>query len=159
DKMNNEQSRLDACFSLGWVATDENMKEVARKIKELENPDPKVQLIRTCYLATLVRKPVPEASATLVDLITGNTDLLVQHQAAPAVGFGGMSADTAGKLMEKLKGAATRNDAALALLIGADADTARRAIASYADVDKAALEELKVVYDATFGYWSDKNYE
>ncbi|HVJ92667.1 MAG TPA: HEAT repeat domain-containing protein, partial [Labilithrix sp.] len=159
DKQNNEQSRLDACFSLGWVATDEQMKEVARKVKELESPDPKVQLIRTCYLETLVRRPVPEAAATLIDLINGSSDLVVQHQAARAIGFGGMSAETASKLLEKLKSPATRNDAALALLIGADADTARRALASYADVDKAALEELKVIYDATFGYWSDKNYD
>lgn len=159
DKQNNEQSRLDACFSLAWVATDEQMKEVARKVKELDKPDPKVQFIRTCYLETLVRRPVPGATATLVDLINGTSDLEVQHQAARAVGFGGMSVETANKLFEKLKDPATRNDAALALLIGADADTARRTLASYADVDRAALEELKVIYDRTFGYWSDKNYE
>jgi HEAT repeat protein len=159
DKQNNEQSRLDACFSLGWVATDEQMQEVARKVKELDKPEPKVQLVRTCYLETLVRRPVPEAAATLVDLINGSTDLLVQHQAARAIGFGGMKPETASKLFEKLNSPATRNDAALALLIGGDADMARRALASYADVDKAALEELKVIYDATFGYWSDKNYE
>jgi HEAT repeat protein len=159
DKQNNEQSRLDACFSLGWVATDEQMNEVAKKVKELDKPDPKVQLIRTCYLETLVRRPVPSATATLVDLINGNTDLVVQHQAARAIGFGGMTPETANKLFDKLKEPGTRNDAALALLIGADADTARRALASYADVDKAALEELKVIYDGTFGYWSDKNYE
>ena len=82
DKQNNEQSRLDACFSLAWVATDEQMKEVAKKVRELDKPDPKVQLIRTCYLETLVRRPVPEAAATLIDLINGNTDLIVQHQAA-----------------------------------------------------------------------------
>lgn len=159
DRMNNEQSRLDACFSLGWVATDEQMKEVAKKVKELESPDPKVQLIRTCYLETLVRRPVPEATAALIDLINGTSELVVQHQAARAIGFGGMTPDTANKLFEKLSSPSTRNDAALALLIGADADTARRALASYADVDKAALEELKVNYDRTFGYWSDKNYE
>lgn len=159
DKQNNEQSRLDACFSLGWVATDEQMKEVARKVKELDKPDPKVQLIRTCYLESLVRRPVPEAAATLIDLINGNTDLVVQHQAARAIGFGGMTPDTAGKLLEKVKNPATRNDATLALLIGADPDTARRALAMYADVDHSQLEELKVVYDQTFGYWSDKNYE
>lgn len=159
DKQNNEQSRLDACFSLGWVATDEQMKEVAKKVKDLHEPDPKVQLIRTCYLEALVRRPVPEAAATLVDLIDGNGDLVVQHQAARAIGFGGMTPDTANKLFEKLKSPATRNDAALALLIGADTDTARRTLASYADVDKAALEELKAIYDQTFGYWSDKNYE
>ncbi|MBX3224268.1 MAG: HEAT repeat domain-containing protein, partial [Labilithrix sp.] len=159
DKQNNEQSRLDACFSLGWVATDEQMAEVAKKVREFDKPDPKVQLIRTCYLETLVRRPVPAAAATLMDLINGNTDLVVQHQAARAIGFGGMTPETASKLFEKLKDPGTRNDAALALLIGADADTARRALASYADVDKAALEELKVIYDQTFGYWSDKNYE
>jgi HEAT repeat protein len=159
DKMNNEQSRLDGCFSLSWVATDDEMKEVAKKVKELEQNDPKVQFIRTCYLETLVHRPVPGAAATLIDLINGQSDLVVQHQAARAIGFGGMSPDTATKLFEKLKDPATRNDATLALLIGADADTARRAIASYADVDKAALEELKVIYDGTFGYWSDKNYE
>jgi len=159
DKQNNEQSRLDACFSLAWVATDEQMKEVAKKVRELDKPDPKVQLIRTCYLETLVRRPVPEAAATLIDLINGNTDLLVQHQAARAIGFGGMTPDTAKKLFEKLKDPGTRNDAALALLIGADEDTARRALASYADVDRSALEDLKVIYDGTFGYWSDKNYE
>lgn len=159
DPQNNEQSRVDACFALGWVATDDQMREVARKVKELEKPDPKTQVIRTCYLEALVRRPVPEATATLIDLVNGTSDLMVQHQAARAIGFGGMSKDTAAKMFDKLKSAATRNDAALALLIGADADTARRAIASYADVDKAALEELKVVYDATFGYWSDRNYE
>ncbi len=159
DKQNNEQSRLDACFSLAWVATDEQMKEVARKVKELDKPDPKVQVIRACYLETLVRRPVPQATATLIDLINGNSDLTVQHQAARAIGFGGMAPETASKLMEKLKTPSTRSDAALALLLGADADTARRALASYADVDKAALEELKVIYDQSFGYWSDKNYE
>jgi HEAT repeat protein len=159
DKQNNEQSRLDACFSLGWVATDEQMKEVAKKVKELDKNDPKVQVIRTCYLETLIRRPVRDATTTLVDLINGSTDLVVQHQAARAVGFGGVAPETAAKLMEKVKDPATRNDATLALLIGADADTARRALASYADVDKAALEELKVIYDGTFGYWSDKNYE
>jgi len=159
DRLNNEQSRMDACFSLAWVATDEQMKEVAKKVKDLDKNDPKAQVIRRCYLETLVRRPVPEATATLIDLIDGQTDLNVQHQAARAVGFGGMSADTAKRLFEKLGDPATRNDAALALLVGADADTARRALASYADVDKAALEELKVVYDQTFGYWSDRNYE
>ena len=159
DKQNNEQSRLDACFSLGWVATPDQMREVAEKVKKLEDPDPKVQLIRTCYLESLVRRPMPEAAPSLIDLINGNTDLVVQHQAARAIGFGGMTPETSAKMFEKLKSSATRNDAALALLIGGDADQARRALASYADVDKAALEELKVIYDQTFGYWSDKNYD
>ena len=160
DKQNNEQSRGDACFSLAWVATDEEMGEVAKKIKDLDKPDPKVQIIRACYLETLVHRPVSSATAALADLINGSTDLGVQHQAARAIGFGGMSPETTAKMFEKLKSPATRNDAMLAILIGGDPDTARRALATY-DTDEARgqLEELKVVYDQTFGYWSDKNYE
>lgn len=159
DKLNNEQSRLDACFSLAWVATDEQMKEVVKKVKELDKQDPKTLVIRACYLETLVRRPVPEANAGLVDLLSPSQDLVVQQQAARAMAFGGLNEKVAASLFDKLKDPATRNVAALALLIGGDADMARRALASYADVDKAALEELKVIYNQSFGYWSDKNYE
>ncbi|MBS2017363.1 MAG: HEAT repeat domain-containing protein, partial [Deltaproteobacteria bacterium] len=159
DKQNNEQSRIEACFSLGWVASDDQIKEVVEKVKKFDKSDPKTQLIRGCYLETLVRKPLPAATAGLVDLINGSQELEVQHQAARAVGFGGLTPQITQQLFEKLKNPATRTDAALALLVGADADTARRMMATYNDVDPAGLEELKVVYNQTFGYWSDKNYE
>jgi HEAT repeat protein len=159
DKQNNEQSRIEACFSLGWVATDDQMKEVAKKVKDLDKPDAKTQLIRGCYLESLVRKPLPSATAGLVDLISGSLDLEVQHQAARAVGFGGITPAITSQLMEKLKNPATRTDAALAILLGGDADSVRRMLGSYNDVDSAALEELKGVYNQTFGYWSDRNYE
>ena len=159
DKQNNEQSRIEACFSLGWVATDDQMKEVVEKVKKLDKPDPKVSLIRGCYLEALVRKPVPAATAGLVDLINGSMELEVQHQAARAVGFGGITPTMSSALMEKLKQPNTRTDAALAILLGGDTDSVRRMFAAFNDVDPAGLEELKVVYNQTFGYWSDKNYE
>ncbi|MDB4942368.1 MAG: hypothetical protein JWP97_1902 [Labilithrix sp.] len=159
EKQNNEQSRIEACFSLGWVATDDQMKEVVEKVKKLDKPDPKVSLIRGCYLESLVRKPVPAATAGLAELINGSMDLEVQHQAARAVGFGGMTPATTSILMEKLKQPNTRTDAALAILLGGDTDAVRRMLATYNDVDPAGLEELKVVYNQTFGYWSDRNYE
>jgi HEAT repeat protein len=159
DKQNNEQSRIEACFSLGWVATEEQMKEVAKKVKELDKTDPKTQLIRGCYLEALVRKPLPAATAGLVDLINGAVDLEVQHQAARAIGFGGMTPAITAQLFEKLKSPETRTDAALAILLGGDTDSVRRMIATYNDVDAAALEPLRSAYNQTFGYWSDKNYE
>lgn len=159
DKQNNEQSRIDACFSLGWVANDEQIKEVVRKVHEFDKADPKTALIRGCYLETLVRRPVPEATAGLVDLIDDKLDLEVRHQAARAIGFGGLTPAIQAQLFDKLKDPAVRNDAALALLVGADEDIVRRMIGSYDDVDPAGLEELKVIYNQTFGYWSDKNYE
>lgn len=159
DKQNNEQSRIEACFSLGWVATDEQMKEVVKKVHEFDKPDPKTQLIRGCFLETLIRHPAPEATAGLVDLINDKLDLEVRHQAARAIGFGGMTPAIQTQLFEKLKDPSVRNDAALALLVGGDEDTVRRTIATFNDVDPAGLEELKVIYNQSFGYWSDKNYE
>ncbi|MEA2746566.1 MAG: hypothetical protein QOI41_709, partial [Myxococcales bacterium] len=159
DKQNNEQSRIEACFSLGWVATDEQMKDIVKKVKEMDKPDPKSSLIRGCYLETLVRKPIPSATAGLVDLLNGSMELEVQHQAARAIGFGGITPAITSQLMEKLKNPATRTDAALAILLGGDNDSVRRMMGTYNDVDPAGLEELKVVYNQTFGYWSDKNYE
>jgi len=49
----------------------------------------------------------------------------------------------------------------LALILGADSDTAARAIATYNDpsMPAEAIEELKDVYNKTFGYWSDHNYD
>jgi HEAT repeat protein len=159
DRQNNEQSRIEACFSLGWVATDEQMKEIATKVKQFDKSDPKTQLIRGCYLEALVRKPLPAANAALVDLINGSLDLEVQHQAARAVGFGGMAPEITSKLFEKMKSPSTRTDAALAILLGGDTDSVRRMMAMFNDFDAAELEPLKLAYDRSFGYWSDKNYE
>jgi HEAT repeat protein len=156
---NNEQGRLEAWFSLAWVATDEQMKEVAKKVHELDKPDAKTQLIRGCYLETLIRRPVPEATATLVDIINGKVELEVQHHAARALGFSGFSPAVTAQLFEKMKETSTRNDAALALLIGGTTDDVRKTLALYNDAGPEEMETLKVTYDNTFGYWSDANYE
>jgi hypothetical protein len=128
-------------------------------VHDFDKPDPKTQLIRGCYLEALVRKPVPAATAGLVDLISDKLDLEVRHQAARAIAFGGMTPQIQSQLFDKLKDPAIRDDAALALLIGGDPDTVRRMMATYNDADVGAMENLKVIYDQTFGYWSDKNYE
>jgi HEAT repeat protein len=158
DKENNEQSRLEACFALGWVATDDQMKDVVGKVKSFSKPNPKDAMIRTCYLESLIRKPVPAATTQLMDLIKADVDLEVRHQAARAIGFGGVTPAMATQLMEKLKDPGVRSDAALALIIGADADTARRTLATFNGLESGSMEELKVIYTQTFGYWSDRNY-
>ncbi|CAN5752299.1 hypothetical protein BH09MYX1_BH09MYX1_25400 [soil metagenome] len=159
EPLNNEQSRYEACFALSWVATDDQMKEVAKKVHDFNKPDPKSSLVRSCYLETLIHRPVPAATAGLVDLISSTSDPQVNHQAARAIGFGGLDASIVGKLFDMLKDDALRNDAMLALLIGADSDTTARALAHYNDAPPEAMEELKDTYNRSFGYWSDKNYE
>jgi HEAT repeat protein len=158
DKENNEQARIEACFALSWVATDDEMKDVVKKVHDFNKPDPASSLIRGCYLETLVHRPVPDATAGLIDLLSHDVDLEVRHQAARAIAFGGITGKMVPQIFDKLKDAELRTDAALALLIGADSDTANRALAQYNDAPPEAMEELKVTYNQTFGYWSDKNY-
>jgi HEAT repeat protein len=160
EQNNNEQSRIEACFSLSWVATDEQMKDVVKKVHDFNKPDPKSAVIRGCYLETLIHRPVPQATAGLLDLMKPEVDIEVRHQAARAIGFGGVTPEVVAQLQEKAKDVSLKADATLALMIGADADAASRAlVAAYEDSPPEAMEELKVIYNQTFGYWSDKNYE
>ena len=156
---NNEQARIEACFALSWVATDDQMKEVVKKVHDFNKPDPKSSIIRGCYLEALVHRPVPAATAGLVDLLSADVAVEVRHQAARAIGAGGVSPELAAQLFDKIKDPNNRSDAVLALLIGADPDTAMRAVASYNDAAPEAMEEIKTIYNQSFGYWSDKNYE
>jgi HEAT repeat protein len=158
----NEQSRMEACFALSWVASDDQMKNVVKKVHDVTGTDPKSNLLRECYLETLVHKPVPDATAGLNDLLVpAVSDIEVRHQVARAIGMGGLTRDMVPQIFEKLNDPALKSDAELALILGADSDTASRALATYNDpnITAESIEELKDVYNKTFGYWSDRNYE
>jgi HEAT repeat protein len=162
DPMEHEQAREEACFALSWVATDDQMKEIVKKLHDNTKSDNNANELRRCYLETLVHRPVPDATAGLLDMLSPTTsDMEVRHQAARAIGMGGLSKDVVPQIIPKLSDINTRADAALALMVGGDTDAAARAIASYNDKDvpAEAIEELKDVYNKTFGYWSDRNYE
>jgi HEAT repeat protein len=162
DPLENEQSRMEACFALSWVASDDQMTSVVKKIHENSKGDPKSNFLRQCYLEAVIHRPVRDATAGLVDLLSpSNPDIELRHQAARAIGMGGITAAMVPQIFEKLSDASLKADATLALILGADSDTAARAIATYNDPNSPAeaIEELKDVYNKTFGYWSDRNYE
>ena len=75
--------------------------------------------------------------------------------------MGGITPSMVSAIFSKLSDVSLKADAAIALILGADPDTAARAIASYNDANTPAeaIEELKDVYNKTFGYWSDRNYD
>jgi hypothetical protein len=85
----------------------------------------------------------------------------VRNQVARAIGMGGITRNMVDPIFQKLSDVSLKADAALALMLGADADTAARAIATYNDPSQPAeaIEELKDIYNKTFGYWSDHNYD
>lgn len=158
DPDQNEQAKEKACFALAWVATDDQMKEIVSKVHSHDKSDPKDAIIRACFLETLVHRPVPDATAGLLPLMKPDLDMIVRHQVARAIGFGGLGKDVEPKLFAMLTDNALRADAALALMIGGDRDAAMRAVAAYNDAPPESMEELKEIYNRSFGYWSDKNY-
>jgi HEAT repeat protein len=154
----NEQGRLEACFALPWVATDDNMNEIVKKVHEFKSKEPKKQFIRGCLLEALVHRPVQGTSAGLVDMIDKESDVEVRHQVARAIGFGGFDDKVQAALFKKMEDVDNRNDAALALILGGSTDAATKAVAMYSDYPKEALDELKDIYYRSFGYWSDEDF-
>jgi hypothetical protein len=162
EPMENEQARNEACFALSWVASDERMRSIVKKVHDNTKTDVKSNFLRTCYLETLIHRPVPEATGGLVDqLVASVPDIEVRHQMARAIGMGGITRNMVAQIFAKLSDVSLKADAALALVLGAETDTAAQAIATYNDpnMPAEAIEELKDVYNKTFGYWSDRNYE
>jgi hypothetical protein len=158
--MENEDSRTSACFALAWVATDDDMKAVVQKVHDNDKQEAKSMFLRSCYLETLIRHPIAAASAGLMDLMKPDLDIALRHQVARAIGMGGLNQATLPALFDKMKDKSTRTDAALAILLGGDADASMRAVAFYDDdADDSILSELKEAYNATFYYWSDRNFE
>jgi HEAT repeat protein len=158
DEQENEQGRIEACFALAWVATDDNMNDLVSRIEKFKGKEPKKQFIRGCYLEALLHRPVPGTSAKLVDMIDKDTDIEVRHQIARAIGFGGFDDKVQAALFKKMEDVDMRNDGALALILGGTTDAATKAVAMYADYPKEALDELKDVYYRSFGYWSDDDF-
>jgi HEAT repeat protein len=158
DEQENEQGRIEACFALAWVATDDNMNDVVTRIEKFKGKEPKKQFIRGCYLEALLHRPVAGTSPKLVDMIDKDTDIEVRHQIARAIGFNGFDDKVQAALFKKMEDVDMRNDAALALILGGTTDAATKAVAMYADYPKEALDELKDVYYRSFGYWSDDDF-
>jgi HEAT repeat protein len=153
----NEQSRMAACAALPWVATKEDMLEVAKKVQEYKKTDKADSFRRACLLEAFIRRPVQGIAAALLPMLTPESALETRHQVAAAIGKAGFDKDVEGKLFELMKNESLINDAALALVLGGTPDVAARAVAMYADKPKATLEELQNLWYDAFGYWSHED--
>ncbi len=156
---NNEQSRMQACAALAWVAEKEDFIEVAKKIQEYSGLEKKDQVRRACFLETLIQRPVPGTAGALISLMTPESSVETRHQVARAIAKGGFDAALEAQLFKMMENEALLNDAALALLLGGSPDTAARAVALYANKPKAALDELGDLWYRSFGYWSTEDLE
>ncbi len=154
DEKQHENAREQACMAIGWVATDDNMKDVVERAKAAGG-DAKKQQLRYCLMEALIRKPQPAAIPDLLKLLDKSTDTAPRHQVARAIGWAGVDKTTETALFEKMKDKDLMTDAALALLLGGSEDAAARAVAMFGDSPKEVLDDLKDIYFNSFGYWSD----
>lgn len=155
----NEQSRMEACSALAWVAKPEDMVTIAEKIQKYGGADPKDEVRRACFLETLITRPIPGTAAALIDLLKPSSSMATRHQVARAIGKAGFDQAIEGKLLELMKDEVLMVDATLALILGGSTDTASRAIAMWADKPKEALDELQELWYKSFGYWSTEDLE
>jgi HEAT repeat protein len=156
---NNDQSRMQACQALAWVAEQEDFIEIAKKIQEYSTEEPKDQIRRACLLETLIQRPVPGTSSALMSLMTPGAAVETRHQVARAIAKGGFDATVEAELFKMMENESLVNDAALALMLGGSPETASRAVALYANKPKAALDELGDLWYRSFGYWSTEDLE
>jgi hypothetical protein len=156
---NNEQSRMQACMALAWVAEKEDFIEVAKKIQEYSGNEKPDQIRRACFLETLIQRPVPGTAAAMMSLMTPEAAVETRHQVARAIAKGGFDAGVEAQLFKMMENDALMNDAALALILGSSPETAARTVALYANKPKAALDELGDLWYRSFGYWSTEDLE
>jgi HEAT repeat protein len=153
----NEQSRMEACSALAWVAEDDDFVTIAEKIKQYSGSDPKDQVRQTCLLEALITRPIAGTSDALIGLLVPESGFMVRHAVARAIGKAGIEANVEAQLFEKLKDEKLVNDAALALMLGGSSETAARALAALSGQPKEAIDELQELWHGSFGYWSHRD--
>jgi HEAT repeat protein len=155
----NEQSRMEACAALAWVAKDEDFVTIAEKIKKYTGPEPADQVRQACLLETLITRPIAGTSDALIGLLNPDSSFAVRHAVARAIGKAGIEAEVEAQLFEKLKDDKLMNDAALALMLGGSPEVAGRALAALAGRPREAIDELQELWHGSFGYWSNRDLE
>jgi HEAT repeat protein len=158
DPKTNEDARAAECAAVAWVATVDQMTEVARKVQTVKKDQPNGDQIRGCYLQTLIQHPMPEATGSLVDLMRADADLGLRRVAAQVLGRGGLASSTLAAITPKLNDPNIRGDVVLAMMLGGTPDDVTSALAHYEGERPEATQDLQLAYANSFSFWSDADY-
>ncbi len=159
DETWHEEARQAACEALAWCADGPTTGEVARKAQAFGTSNEAAKkFIGACYAVTLSQKPNPEFVPQFVEALGPSANADLQLSYARAIGLAGFDAAAEEKLFRKLEDPASRQAAALALMLGGNADVAMRVVATMAAFGPAVIEQLKDHYFRAFGYWSDLDF-
>ncbi len=155
----NEQSRMEACAALAWVAEGEDFVKIAEKIREYGSESREDRVRQSCLLETLITRPIAGTSSVLLDFMTPESGFDVRHAVARAIGKAGIEPEVENRLMALLDDEKLANDAALALMLGGTEEIAARAMASFAGKPREMVQELQELWYRSFGYWSTRDLE
>lgn len=159
DETWNEEARQAACEALAWCADSKAMTDVALKVQRYGQAKESAKLmIATCYAQTLTQRPVPEIVPLMVAGLGPEASADLRLAYGLALGKVSFDKATEEKLVLKLEDPASRQAAALALVLGGTEDAVTRTIATLAERGAPALEEFKDTYFRAFGYWSDHDF-
>ncbi len=159
DTAENEQSRLEGGAALGWIMSDAEADKIVDDVLALKKPDARKIVVRTSLLEALLRHGSVHSASKLLELLDPSVDLAVRHNVARVLGAGGLDPSLVPLLLEKAKVPDLRGSAVLALLLGGTEDDAQRAIAILNDGRPEELEDLKTAYEASFSFWTSRNYD
>jgi HEAT repeat protein len=151
---NNEQARYEACLALGPIASVADLKGLADKVKNPAPGDPKKELIRACFLASLTYGKAQGVDVTLLPLVEARDREQAGH-AALAIGIDGVDDVAAKKLVDLLQKQDVRVPAALALLLGGT--QAQAAAAVDAVSDPSELDALRAAYVHSFERYTESH--
>ncbi|MBI5533592.1 MAG: HEAT repeat domain-containing protein [Deltaproteobacteria bacterium] len=158
DQRENEQARQQACFALPWVASAATMIEVAKKIEPwASSSDPKLQFIASCYANSLGRRPQAASNDAALKILVPSSEATIRATVAAAIGSAGLTAPQEKALASLLQDPVVGVDAAIALLLGASAQSAAQAVEAMAQGSANRMDSLKEAYARALGFYSDED--
>jgi len=153
DRMNNEASRQRAGAALGWVGTDGDLEQLARRVARGAPSEPaRFQL--ACFIEGLLARPVPAVAASLLPTLDTRYPVGLRAAAARAIGRNRLDQTTEARLTALLRRAQLKTHAALSLLLGGSTKAVVAAIQSYESQAEPSIAELSEAWYPTFGYFS-----
>jgi hypothetical protein len=146
-----EEVRAAACRALIWATAAEKAAEISARIRDFRDTSMPARFIRGCLLQALRERVPPGVEPALLELMAPVVHVELQLQAGRALGKRGLEAASQKLLLDRVEDSRTLSGAALALVLGGDADAATRAVAIVAARSPALRDDLAREWKNTLG--------
>lgn len=140
DDKQNEQSRVEACRALGFVADAATEREIEKRmVKWAPLPGKAAEKRVQCLLVTLKVHPVASLTPLLLSRVLGPGDEPTRLPFAAALGHSALDAASEAKLVQRLSNQDEAPIASVALLLGGSVAAAKAVATGAGNVDAMAV--------------------